>query len=351
MINLDNLVRENIKRLKPYSSARSEFSGAADVFLDANENALGSPFTQNMNRYPDPLQSSLKNKIAAIRNIDPQRIFLGNGSDEAIDLLIRCYCEPGRDRIMIMPPTYGMYGVCADINNVEKIAVPLRPDFNLDTDAVINLLGPSVKLIFICSPNNPSANMMAGEDVARILQAAQGLVVLDEAYIDFAEQPGWLQSLRDYPNLVILQTVSKAWGLAGIRLGMAFAHPDIITVLNRVKPPYNVNELTQQAALQALAQSPRKDGMVAELLRQRVYLQAELPKLPFVKKVFSSQANFLLVRFESARPVYDYLLRNGIIVRDRSTQTHCEECLRITVGSADENRQLIGLLQKYGGQQ
>jgi len=346
MIKLESLVRKNIKNLKPYSSARDDFHGDAEIFLDANENSFGSPLAKQWNRYPDPHQRVLKERLGQIKKISSDRIFLGNGSDEAIDLLIRAFCEPLQDQIMILPPTYGMYQVCAAINNVEVKQIPLKKTFGIDVDAVINELNKTIRLLFICSPNNPTANLMNISAIEIILQRSKSLVVIDEAYIDFASQDSLVSLLDRYSNLVILQTFSKAWGLASIRLGMAFADPFIINILNNIKPPYNVNGVTQKMALEALQNFKRKTEMVSSILEQRKYLENDLKRLKLVDKVFSSDANFLLVRFKDSHLVFKKLMDTGIIVRDRSTNIHCENCLRITVGTEEENKRLVDTLKK-----
>jgi len=343
-MDINTLLRENIKNFEPYSSARDEYSGSDGVFLDANENSLGSVSPDKLNRYPDPYQKELKRKIAELKQVSTEQIFLGNGSDEAIDLLFRAFCQPGRDKVMILPPTYGMYSVCADLNNVEIISVPLTASFEIDLEAVLAKINEDVKLIFICSPNNPSGNIFDKIAVRTILVKFKGLVVIDEAYTDFSQQTGWLGALREFENLVVLQTFSKAWGLANARLGMAFADKRIIQILNNIKYPYNVNGLTQNAVLLALERSADKDNLVAGILEQKTVLQNELSKLNMVQKIFPSQANFLLVRFDNAQKVFQALLNKKIIVRDRSKMPRCEGCLRITVGTADENQLLIDAL-------
>lgn len=340
---LNSLLRENILRLRPYSSARSEFKGAARVFLDANEN----PFDNGLNRYPDPLQWELKTRIAAMRGVQPAQVFLGNGSDEAIDLLVRMCCEPGRDHIVIMPPTYGMYEVCADICGVEVVSVPLLPDFQPDVDAVLSRANERSKLLFVCSPNNPTGNAFDQALLERLVRGFPGMVVVDEAYGDFSGKPGALPLIGQYENLVVLQTFSKAWGLAGIRLGMAFAQTQAIEWFNKVKPPYNINQLTQQAALHAL-QSPEKfAGQVQTLLAEREQLAGALSALPFVERVYPSDANFILAKVNEPNDLYRHLVSAGIIVRNRSGVILCEGCLRITVGTPGENRQLIDALNQY----
>ncbi len=340
---IDQLLRNNILKLKPYSSARDEFSGHAAVFLDANEN----PFNQPYNRYPDPQQHELKKKIAPLKGVEPQNIFLGNGSDEAIDLLIRAFCEPGLDNVVSISPTYGMYQVAADVNNIEVRKVKLTDDFQLDVEALTNAADAHTKLLFLCSPNNPTGNCFSREAIQNILEKFQGIVILDEAYIDFAPDKSWLPNLGAYPRLVILQTFSKAWGMAGIRLGMAFAHPRIIEVLNKIKYPYNVNILTQKKALELLNQHSQTLQWVKELLDERKRLAGELTQLPFVEKIHPSDANFLLVRVEAPKKTYQFLVDQGIIVRDRSSVTLCEGCLRITVGSPKENTTLMKALNNF----
>lgn len=341
--NIATLVRPNILNLTPYSSARSEFKGRADIFLDANEN----PFENGLNRYPDPLQEKLKARISTLKNIPASKIFLGNGSDEAIDLLVRIFCEPGQDHILVLPPTYGMYQVAADIAGVEVRKVPLDQEFQPDVKAILRSTGPYTKILFLCSPNNPTGNLA---DPARIRQIAEqfpGIVVIDEAYMDFANTSGAINLLAEFPNLVILQTLSKAWGLAGIRLGMAFAGEEIIGLLNKVKPPYNINLLTQEKALQALENPTLKDEMVRILLEERQRLADALLHLPFVLQLYPSDANFLLVRVSDPDGLYHYLTDFGVIVRNRSTVHRCEGCLRITVGTPEENSTLLNALQDY----
>jgi histidinol-phosphate aminotransferase len=347
MFNLDALVRTNIRTLKPYSSARDEFKGEASIFLDANENSLGSPLVKWYNRYPDPLQLKVKEKIAFIKKIPVDQIFLGNGSDEAIDLLYRCFCEPGIDEVVIFPPTYGMYEVSANINNVQLNRVPLTEQFQLDLEELEQAIKPSTKIIWICSPNNPTGNSIDREAIEMILNNFDGLVVIDEAYINFSRQKSWLSDLQDYPNLVILQTLSKAWGLAGIRLGMAFASPEIIGYLNKVKPPYNISEPVQELAVKALEEIGQVNDMIVTLVNERQNMVTSLLQNEEVVKIYPSDSNFLLVKFKDAAGLYKYFVEQGIVVRDRSNVVLCEGCLRITVGTPQENQKLLGSLNSF----
>lgn len=339
-MNINNLLRKNIQTLKPYSSARDEYSGEAMVFLDANENPFNAPY----NRYPDPLQNKLKQKISALKTIAAENIFLGNGSDEPIDLLIRAFCEPGTDNIVTINPTYGMYQVSADINNVEVIKVSLSDDFELNAEEVLQATTKNTKLIFLCSPNNPSGNSLNKEAVLKVIQNFYGLVVLDEAYIDFAPKKSLLPELEQHPNLVVLQTFSKAWGMAGIRLGMAFASNEIIKVLTKIKYPYNLNILTQQKALDLLDQKEQVDKWVELLLDERGKMAEQLKQFPFVTKIYPSDANFLLVKMHDAPGIYKKLAEQGIIVRNRSKIHLCDNSLRITIGSPAENETLLNAL-------
>jgi histidinol-phosphate aminotransferase len=348
--DVNALLRPNIRSLVPYSSARDEFKGEAQVFLDANENSLGSPLTRWYNRYPDPMQWKVKEAISKIKGIPPQHIFLGNGSDECIDILYRGFCNPGKDNIIINPPTYGMYEVSAHINDVEVRRATLLDDFQLDLVHLETLVDENTKIIWICSPNNPTANSINRQDVEIVLNNFPGLVVVDEAYINFSRHKSFIQELSEYPNLVVLQTMSKAWGLAGLRLGMAFASEAIIDVYNKVKPPYNINQATQELALKAMEEVGQVNDMIRSLVAFREELAGELAQLPIVRKVYPSEANFLLVKVSDARAIYDRLLEDGIVVRDRSKVELCAGCLRITVGTAEENRELIAALREIGGQ-
>ena len=343
----DNLVRENIRQMTAYSSARHEFTGTATIFLDANENAFGSPLATDYNRYPDPLQVKLKERISTIKGVPVPNIFLGNGSDEAIDLLFRIFCEPGRDNVLLLPPTYGMYEVCAEMNNVAVKKIPLTNNFQPDMDGIANAIDENTKLIFICSPNNPTANSINRDAVEVIMNNFEGLVVIDEAYINYAKQRSFIAELTEYPNLVILQTLSKAWGLAGLRLGMAFAGTPVINYMNKVKYPYNINTPTQELALEALTQVTTVNDWIQITVEQRETLKQELATLSFVQEVYPSDANFILVKMNNAREIYNYLSTKGIIVRDRSRILLCNNCLRITIGTPDENNQLISTLKNY----
>lgn len=345
--NLPHLLRENIRNLKAYSSARDEFSGEGSVYLDANENAYGSPLDANYHRYPDPHQGALKNKISGIKGVPSQHIFLGNGSDEAIDVLIRAFCEPGEDNIILVPPTYGMYEVAASINNVEIKRVSLNDHFQLDLDGIADAIDNHTKLIFLCSPNNPTGNSLDRTEMETILTNFHGIVVVDEAYINYSRQRSFIQELTEYANLVVLQTFSKAWGLAGLRLGMAFGNSEVIEVMNKIKPPYNVNQATQQLALEALDRVDQVNNWIRETVAERERLVKSLGRLSFVNYIFPSDANFVLVRTNAPKDIYVFLLDKGIIVRDRSSVELCEGCLRITIGTAEETNQLISALEVY----
>ncbi|HMI03459.1 MAG TPA: histidinol-phosphate transaminase [Pedobacter sp.] len=351
-MDINKLQRENIKNLKPYSTARDEYKGQASVFLDANENSYGSPLfngddavQQNYNRYPDPLQLDLKDAISKIKGVPIENTFLGNGSDEAIDLLYRAFCEPGRDNVIILPPTYGMYEVSAGINNVETRKVNLLPNFQLDLEGIAEAIDENTKLIFICSPNNPTGNSIIRTDIETILANFNGLVVIDEAYINYAKQKTFIQELTEYPNLVVLQTFSKAWGLAALRLGMAFAAQPVIDVFNKVKPPYNINQATQDIALRALQNIEQVNEWIKITVADREQLSKDLAELEIVKKVYPSDANFVLAEVIDAKATYDALVDQGIIIRDRSKVTLCEGCLRITIGTGKENEVLLAALK------
>lgn len=347
MFDINRIVRSNIRNLVPYSSARDEFHGEAKVYLDANENSLGSPLLKWYNRYPDPQQLALKEKITRIKGITAEHIFLGNGSDEAIDILYRAFCEPGRDNVVICPPTYGMYEVSANINDVAVKKVPLTPGFQLDLEALEEAVDAQTRIIWLCSPNNPTGNSLDRSDIELVLNNFDGLVVIDEAYVNFSRQRSFIPDLADYPNLVILQTLSKAWGLAALRVGMAFASAAVIEIMNRIKPPYNINEASQKLAADALGEVEQVNEMIRILVSERDRLAAALASIGKVISVFPSDANFLLVRVPDARRLYEFLLGRGIVVRDRSSQPGCADCLRITVGTPAENDLLLSALNDY----
>lgn len=347
MFDLDKLVRENIKSLKPYSSARHEFTGKASVFLDANENAFGSPLEENFNRYPDPLQWQLKFQLARIKGVPAENIFIGNGSDEVIDLAYRIFCNPGTDNVIVCPPTYGMYQVSADINDVPVKKVPLTPDFQLDVQAILHAADDHTKLLFICSPNNPTGNNMNRADVELLLNNFKGIVIIDEAYINYSRQKTFIQELTEYPNLVVMQTLSKAWGLAALRLGIAFASMDIIDLFNKVKPPYNINEASQQLALEGLQNTQQVNEWIKTVVHQKEVLINALHRMPFVRHIYPTDANFILVKVHDANAVYNYLAQEGIVIRNRTKELHCENCVRITIGTENENTLLIQTLNNY----
>lgn len=342
--NLNALVRPNILSLAPYSSARSEFSGTASVWLDANE----SPFNGPYNRYPDPLQKQVKERLSAIKGVAANRIFLGNGSDECIDLMYRVFCEPKTDNVVAISPSYGMYEVCADINDVEYRKVPLRDDFSLNVEALIAATDDRTKVIWICSPNNPTGNAFSTADIERVLGAFKGIVVVDEAYGEFSSQKSMRFMLDRYPNLLVMQTFSKAWGSAGVRLGMAFASEEIIALFNKVKYPYNVNMLTQQFALKHMDRLGEVQQWIETLLNERTRLIKSLNELEQVEKVFATDANFVLVRVVNADAIYSHLQAQGIIVRNRNKVEKCLGCLRITVGTESENNAVINGIKSYG---
>ena len=345
MKTLKELTRPNIWALKPYSSARDEYNGAAaSVFLDANEN----PYNLPHNRYPDPLQRDLKAELTRIKQVKAENIFLGNGSDEAIDLVFRAFCEPGVDNVVAIDPTYGMYKVCADVNNVEYRKVLLDDAFQFTADALLAATDEHTKLIFLCSPNNPTGNDLLRTEIEKTLATFSGLVIIDEAYNDFSSAPSFLQQLDKYPNLVVFQTFSKAWGCAAIRLGMAFASAEIISIFNKIKYPYNVNQLTQQQALSMLQRYDEIEGWVKELIAERGRLMDAFSTLTCVKEIFPSDANFFLARVTDAGAIYNYLVAKGIIVRNRSSISLCGNCLRVTVGTLAENKTLLEALQAYG---
>ena len=344
MKDLKELTRPNIRALKPYSSARDEYSGAeASVFLDANENPYNTP----NNRYPDPMQRELKNLIAPVKKVKPENIFLGNGSDEAIDLVYRAFCRPGVDNVVAIDPTYGMYQVCAEVNDVEYRKVLLDENYQFTADRLLAATDDNTKLIFLCSPNNPTGNVLDREEMEKTLSAFQGLVVIDEAYSDFSDAPSFLLDLEKHPNLIVFQTFSKAWGCAAIRLGMAFASPEIIAIFSKIKYPYNVNQLTQKQAMEMLYRYYEIERWVKTLKEERENLENEFVKLPCTVKIFPSDANFFLVRVTDAVKIYNYLVAEGIIVRNRNSVSLCGNCLRVTVGTRNENERLVEALEKY----
>jgi histidinol-phosphate aminotransferase len=342
--DIQKLVRSHIADLQPYSSARDEFDTVESevVYLDANEN----PFDNGVNRYPDPQQRKLKEVIARRRGVAANQLLLGNGSDEVLDLIFRAFCIPNQDKIIVMPPTYGMYKVLANINCISLNEVPLNDDFQLVTKDILSQISTQTKAIFLCSPNNPSGNSFRREDILTLLQSFTGLVVIDEAYIDFSTQKSLVSDLSSYPNLIITQTLSKAYGLAGIRLGICIASEEIIDILNKIKPPYNINSLTQERAISALADWDTTQGQITQLIAERKGLFAQLEKISFVEKVYPSDSNFLLVRVDDANKRYAQLIENDIVVRNRSNQVGCENCLRFSVGTPQENQILIETLNR-----
>ncbi len=350
-------VLPHVLNLKPYSSARDEFSGLADVYLDANENAYGSAGlpkdAKQWHRYPDPHALEIRHLVGKMVGLDAAQVFVGNGSDEAIDLLMRVFCTPGQHKIVVMPPTYGMYLVSAGINNLEVLSVPLRPDFQIDMPALAAVLSskPMVRLLFVCSPNNPTGNLMDGRDLKDICNIFEGIVVVDEAYIDFTDRQNAISLLAEHPNLVVIRTMSKAWGLAALRIGMAFASADMVAILQKVKPPYNLSGPAQALALEALTTGQdAKNEVVRRLNHQHLLLREQLVQLPIVAEVYPTDANFVLVRFGSdiiASELYVRLLGQGVVVRDRSSQSGCANCLRITIGTEAENQKLIVALLSY----
>ena len=347
MFDLEALIRPNVRAMKPYSSARSEFKGEARVMLDANENSLGSAGPAEFNRYPDPHQAAVKVALAVLKNLAPEQIFLSNGSDEVIDLLVRLVARPGQDSVLCTPPTFGMYEVAAALNDVALERADLAADYQLTPAAVAQIVASEAKIAFLCTPNNPTGNSLRVADIEAVLRGFRGLVVVDEAYGDFAAQPSWSTRLGEFPNLVVLQTFSKAWGLAGIRLGMAFAAPEIVAYLSRIKMPYNVSDNTQRLALAALADTARFEALRTQLLAGRAWLEAELPAVPIVEHLFPSDANFLLARFRpDAGAVYEYLLGQGIVVR-RPSQPALAGTLRLTVGTPAENAALVAALREF----
>ena len=343
-MNLENLIRENVKKLSPYSSARDEFEQFTKpmIYLDANEN----PFTNGMNRYPDPQQKELKAIIADRNNVSKDKILLGNGSDEVLDLIFRAFCEPNHDNIITLPPTYGMYGVLANINAIENREVLLNREFQPNVDAILDAVDSNTKIIFLCSPNNPTGNSFTDSSVIKILNQFKGLVVIDEAYIDFSKDESWLSVLKDFPNLIITQTLSKAYAMAGLRIGILYASKEIISVLNKIKPPYNINGLSQESALKKLLQNTFST-QVRKILVEKEKLIVALKSTKFIEKIFPSDANFILIKVDDANYRYQQFLDNGVVVRNRSNQPLCENCLRITIGNKEENERVIELLKSF----
>lgn len=341
--SLEKLVRPNIARLKPYSSARDEFKDFAAldmVFLDANEN----PYENGVNRYPDPQQRNLKSILADQKGVNANEILLGNGSDEVLDLLFRAFCEPQQDNVITLPPTYGMYKVLANINNVEEREVVLTENFEPNVDAILQAVDRRTKMIFLCSPNNPTGNVFSVDSVLRLLNEFDGFVVIDEAYIDFSEKQSWLARINEFPNLIISQTLSKAYGMAGIRIGLCFASAEVINILNKIKPPYNINELSQLKAIERVVDTEGIKKEVASIIREKQVLEEALIELPYVQVIYPSEANFVLAKVDDANKRYDQLIEKGVVIRNRTTQELCENCLRFTVGTPQENEKLINAL-------
>lgn len=346
-VDIKALVRPNIVNLKPYSSARSEFDGVASVFLDANENAFGSPLDEDYNRYPDPLQKELRQRLAELYTLDTENICVGNGSDELIDHVIRVFCNPSEDEIIVCPPTFKMYEVAAEMNDVTVKKILLNADFSLDVDLLLQSISEKTKLIFLCSPNNPTGNVVPLQDVKKLLNAFSGIVVVDEAYIDFSSQPSVIGEIKNHNNLLVLRTLSKAWGLAGLRVGVAVADKEIIDWMLRVKMPYNVNTVSQKMAIAALQNKMQVDTWNATVGNQKQRLLKEFGRYPFFRKVFPGEANFILVKVDDASRVYRFLAAEGIIVRNQSSQPLLDNCLRITIGTPEENDKLIDILNQY----
>ncbi|QNK77858.1 histidinol-phosphate transaminase [Winogradskyella sp. PAMC22761] len=341
--NLNNLIRDNIKSIKPYSSARDEYKDITDgmVFIDANEN----PFNTDVNRYPDPQQTNVKARLSELKRIPINKILLGNGSDEVLDLIFRAFCEPNRDKIITLPPTYGMYDVLANLNAVENIEIELQKDFQPNMDEILRAVQTHTKLLFLCSPNNPTANSFDAKKIEELIRNFEGLVIIDEAYIDFSAEESWLSRLEEFPNLIITQTLSKAYGLAGIRLGICYASQEIIAVLNKIKPPYNINQLTQIKALERLNATLVVDNEVKSIILERGILNEALKTIDFVTEVYPSDANFILAKVDDANKRYQQLVEKGIVVRNRTNQPLCENCLRFSVGTKEENEKLIQTLK------
>lgn len=342
-MNLEKLIRPNIKTMQPYSSARDEFTDFDQkmIFLDANE----SPFENGINRYPDPQQQAVKAVLAEQKSVNPNQILLGNGSDEVLDLVFRAFCEPNRDNVITLPPTYGMYGVLANLNAIENREVLLSSDFQPEIERILEAIDTNTKILFLCSPNNPTGNSFSDESIVTLLENFNGLVVLDEAYIDFSDKESWLTKINDYPNLIITQTLSKAYGLAGIRMGILYAAPEIIIILNKIKPPYNLNSLSQQKALEMLTDEKSIKTKTALIKREKKVLLKQLLNVNFIRNVYPSEANFILIKVDDANTRYNQLLEKGIVVRNRNNQPLCENCLRISIGTPEENEFLINILK------
>lgn len=342
-MEIKELIRENIKSLQPYSSARDEFKemSSAFIFMDANEN----PFETGLNRYPDPQQNLVKEELSKIKGVSKEQILLGNGSDEVLDLIFRVFCEPKVDQVIVLPPTYGMYEVLAKMNDIKLITIPLLDNFQPNSNEVVKVQNTNTKVLFLCSPNNPTANSFDANTIETLLKEFNGIVVIDEAYIDFSDKDSWLARLDEFPNLIITQTLSKAYGLAGIRLGICYASQEIISILNKIKPPYNINQLTQDVALKALLNRDEINNQITAITSERNQLIKDLEKLDIVDKVYASDANFLLVKVDNANLRYEQLINNGIVVRNRSNQMLCENCLRFTIGTKDDNEKLITTLK------
>lgn len=346
-ININQLIRPHLIEMKPYASARDEFTGKSEVYLDANENSLGSVGKRDLSRYPDPHQEVIKGKLSEIKKIAANQIFIGNGSDEPIDLLIRAFCQPQRDNIIILPPTYGMYEVSANVNDVEVKKVPLQVNFQLDVPAIREKISEDTKIIFVCNPNNPTGTRIEDSDIIPLLDEFDGLVVVDEAYIDFSNKESFIRLIEKYNNLVVLQTFSKAWGLAAARVGMLFADLAVVNVLNKIKPPYNVNEMSQEAVIYALDHEAQKQDFVGQIVEERTWLEKVLGEMDKIEIIYPSDANFLLIKVAEPKKMYQYLIEQGIIVRDRSNVMLCEGCLRITVGTRGENERLVKAIATF----
>ncbi len=347
-MNFQDFILEHIWNLKPYSSARDEFKGKEGVFLDANENPIGSGVPEKWNRYPDPLQIEIKEQLASIKSCSTEQIFLGNGSDEAIDLIMRMTCQSGIHNIILCPPTYGMYEVSASINHIEQRKVSLLMNYQLDVAGILEAIDSNTRLLFICSPNNPTGNKLNRTDIYTLIESFKtGFVIIDEAYIDFSDEPSFIQELAKYPQVIVMQTLSKAYGLASLRLGMAFAHPTIIGLLNKIKPPYNIGGATQEIVIKALANTSFKKSTVSLLLAERTRLIESLGQIPEVLQIYPSDANFILVRFKNSNELFNYLISEKLITRNRSTVTLCEDSIRITIGLSEENDKLVDLISTF----